>query len=490
MKLRIRSIRARLTLWYTLLVLSTMLLFGALSYYYTSKTLSENLDLSLKNEVRWVREFIQPQESKVKPGRRSIDTMIRKKAGQLPATQEAAGKDTTEEADEIWNQIFKHTLQSPKKIYIQFADRRGTIIYRSYNLGTDSLVFADTVAVSATVLTTGWLNGEPVRIALARDDSYTYLVGYPLSEVRDLLQSLYVIFLVLFPLALAVSVFGGFALAKKSLAPVDEITRRTRRITAESLDQSLPVRPSDDEIGRLTLTINEMIRRLHESFLRIRQFSADASHELRTPLTIVRGEIEIALRSPRTPEGYRRVLESTLEEILRLTSIIDNLLTLAKADRGLYRAEFSEVDMKTLLDELFEDSCILASEKHIAVTLEAGSPVMIVGDRLRLRQLFLNLIDNAIKYTPDGGKVTLALERENGLVVFRVSDTGIGIPDADLPRIFDRFYRVDKARSREMGGTGLGLSIAKWIAELHRGTITVDSEVLKGAVFTVRLPLN
>jgi heavy metal sensor kinase len=348
----------------------------------------------------------------------------------------------------------------------------------------------DTVAVNGTVLTTGWLNGEPVRIALARDESYTYLVGYPLSEVRDLLQSLYVIFLVLFPIALLVSVFGGFALAKKSLSPVDDITRRTRRITAESLDQSLPLRPSDDEIGRLTVTINDMIRRLHESFLRIRQFSADASHELRTPLTIVRGEIEIALRSPKTPEGYRRVLESTLEEILRLTSIIDNLLTLAKADRGLYRAEFSEVDMKTLLDELFEDSCILASEKHIAVTLEAGSPVMIVGDRLRLRQLFLNLIDNAIKYTPEGGKVTLALERENGLVVFRVTDTGIGIPDADLPRIFDRFYRVDKARSREMGGTGLGLSIAKWIAELHRGTITVESEVLKGSVFTVRLPLN
>jgi two-component system OmpR family sensor kinase len=308
--------------------------------------------------------------------------------------------------------------------------------------------------------------------------------------VRDLLQSLYLIFLILFPIALAVSVFGGFALAKKSLAPVDDIATRTRRITAESLDQSLPLTASDDEIGRLTLTINEMIRRLHESFLRIRQFSADASHELRTPLTIVRGEIEIALRSPKTPEGYRRVLESTLEEILRLTSIIDNLLTLAKADRGLYRAEFSEVDMKTLLEELYEDSTILASEKHIAVTLEAGAQITIVGDRLRLRQLFLNLIDNAIKYTPEGGKVTLVLERQNGSAVFRVSDTGIGIPEADLPRIFDRFYRVDKARSREMGGTGLGLSIAKWIAELHRGTISVNSEVLKGSVFTVTLPLN
>jgi heavy metal sensor kinase len=490
LNLRIQSIRARLTLWYTLLVLSTLLLFGAISYMVTSKTLSENLDLSLKNEVRWVRDFIQPQAGKVRPGRRSIDTMIRKKAGQIPGSTSETDRDTTEEADEIWNQIFKHTLQSPKKTYIQFTDRRGTAIYRSYNLGTDSLVFTDTVGMNATVLTTGWLNGEPIRIALARDKDYTYLVGYPLQEVRELLQSLYLIFLVMAPLALAVSVFGGLALANKSLAPVDEIATRTRRITAENLDQTLPVRTVDDEIGRLTLTVNEMIRRLRDSFVQIRQFSADASHELRTPLTIVRGEIELALRSMKSPEEYRRVLESTLEEVLRLTSIIDNLLTLAKADQGLYRAEFSEVDLKMLVDELYEDSEVLASRKRIRVDLESGTPITIVGDRGRLRQLFLNLIDNAIKYTPEGGTITMGVRRENGCAIFRVADTGVGIPAEELPRIFDRFYRVDKARSREMGGTGLGLSIAKWIAELHRGSIDVQSEPQKGSVFTVTLPVN
>lgn len=489
--IRVTSIRARLTLWYTLLVLSSLLLFGLLSYFYTSNTLSENLDLSLKNEVRWVREFIQPRAGKVKPGTRSIDTMIRKRAGQMPGGPSEAAPDTAEEADEIWNQIFKHTLQSPKKTYIQFTDRRQTIIYRSYNLGTDSLVYTDTVAVNSTVLTTGWLNGEPIRIALAKDDrENTYLVGYPLAEVRELLQSLYWIFLVLAPIALATAVFGGLALANKALGPVNDIAIRARKITAENLDQALPVHNPDDEIGRLTLTINDMIRRLHDSFAQVRQFSGDASHELRTPLTIVRGEIELALRSPKTPDEYRRVLESTLEETLRLTSIIDNLLTLAKADQGLYRAEFSEVSLKELLDELFEDSEVLAASKRIRVTIEESAPITIVGDRGRLRQLFLNLIDNAIKYTPEGGKVTIGVGRQNGMAVFRVRDTGIGIPEEEQGKIFDRFYRVDKARSREIGGTGLGLSIAKWIAELHRGSIDVVSEPQKGAVFTVRLPVD
>jgi two-component system phosphate regulon sensor histidine kinase PhoR len=156
----------------------------------------------------------------------------------------------------------------------------------------------------------------------------------------------------------------------------------------------------------------------------------------------------------------------------------------------LFRAEFSEVNLKTVAEELYEDCEILASEKKIRITLEAGTPITIVGDRGRLRQLFLNLIDNAIKYTPEGGSVTVTVAKQDGMALFRVADTGIGIPPEDIPKIFDRFYRVDKARSRAMGGTGLGLSIAKWIAELHRGTIIVESVPQKGSVFTVRLPVN
>ncbi len=246
----------------------------------------------------------------------------------------------------------------------------------------------------------------------------------------------------------------------------------------------------DDEIGRLIHTMNDMIGRLHSSFAQTRQFSSDASHELRTPLTIMRGEIELALRSEKTPLEYRETLSSTLEEIVRLKSIIDNLLTLGKADQGVYEMKLEEVHLDALIRDLFDDSELLAESKHINVELRKADPVTIVGDKGRLRQLFLNLVDNAIKYTPEGGHVSLSVERQNGSACVKIEDSGIGIPSDDLKKIFDRFYRVDKARSREMGGSGLGLSIAKWIAELHRGSITVDSEVNKGSRFTVTIPIN
>jgi heavy metal sensor kinase len=316
------------------------------------------------------------------------------------------------------------------------------------------------------------------------------LVGYPLAELRDALENLFSIFLILIPIAVVVSVVGGFYLANKSLSPVSDVTAAARRITAENLDQIIPIRELDDEIGRLASTINDMFQRLHESFDQVRQFSADASHELRTPLTILRGEIELALLTTKTSEEYRRVLESSLEEILRMTSIINNLLTLARSDQGGFEVEFSEVDLAELVKEVSGDGEALAEGKRIHVTLLKNAPLPIVGDTLRLKQLFLNLIDNAIKYTDEGGTVTISAERRNGEAVFEVHDTGIGIPPNEIDHIFDRFYRVDKARSRERGGAGLGLSIAKWIAELHRGSITVTSEANKGSTFTVHLPLN
>jgi heavy metal sensor kinase len=327
-------------------------------------------------------------------------------------------------------------------------------------------------------------------VAVLRERNFTFLVGYPMAELSEALENLFSIFLVLIPIALAVSVFGGLYLSNVSLRPVDEVTTRARRITAENLDQTIPHRAVNDEIGRLVSTFNDMIQRLHSSFAQVRQFSADASHELRTPLTVMRGEIEVALRSSKTPEEYRRVLESSMEEIMRMSLIIENLLTLAKADQGTHDLHFSEVNLATLVQELFDDSEILAEEKHIRVTLEKNDSITIVGDQVRLRQLFLNIIDNAIKYTPDGGAVTLSVERHNGTALFRVADTGIGIPPGEIARVFDRFYRVDKARSRDIGGTGLGLSIAKWIAELHRGTITIHSELDRGSTFTVELPIN
>ena len=219
-----RSVRTRLTLWYTLLLLSTLVLFGVLSYYFTGETLSQNLDISLRAEARWMRDFIEPQASKIKPGKRSLDIILGTKT-RKPASRELAGEDSTaEESDEIWNQIFRHSLQSPKKTYFQFSDRRGNILHRSYSLGTDSLVVTDTITTSTILLTTVYLNGEPMRIAATRDKNFTYYVGYPLADLRDLLDNLYVIFLILIPIAVALSIIGGLALAKKSLQPVDEVT--------------------------------------------------------------------------------------------------------------------------------------------------------------------------------------------------------------------------------------------------------------------------
>jgi two-component system, OmpR family, sensor kinase len=486
----IQSIRVRLTLWYTSLVLTTILAFAAVAYFYSSRNLSQNLDLSLQTEVGWVRDYIQPRASKVKPTKRSVESLLRQRAEQKEVSPDSVEGEAAQEADEIWNQIFQHTLYSPKKTFVQVTDRRGTILYRSINLGEDTLKLDAKMERDTTFLEYAWLNGQSVRVAVLRERNFTFLVGYPMAELSEALENLFSIFLVLIPIALAVSVFGGLYLSNVSLRPVDEVTTRARRITAENLDQTIPHRVVNDEIGRLVSTFNDMIQRLHSSFAQVRQFSADASHELRTPLTVMRGEIEVALRSSKTPEEYRRVLESSMEEIMRMSLIIENLLTLAKADQGTHDLHFSEVNLATLVQELFDDSEILAEEKHIRVTLEKNDSITIVGDQVRLRQLFLNLIDNAIKYTPDGGAVTLSVERHNGTALFRVADTGIGIPPGEIARVFDRFYRVDKARSRDIGGTGLGLSIAKWIAELHRGTITIHSELDRGSTFTVELPIN
>lgn len=488
-----QSIRTKLTVWYTLLVLLTLVGFGVAAYYYTRNQLSGNLDLSLRREVRWVKDFISPQASKVKPSKQSIDALLRKKSTTLP--QRFIGplppdSPDAEEADEIWNHIFKHSLVSQKKTFIQVEDKKGIVIYRNYSLGLDTLFTPDDLPLDSIVVTTTKLGTERLRMAMLKDRHFTILVAYSLNELDDVLENLFSIFLYLIPVTIGVSILGGLYLAHKALAPVDDVTQRARKITAENLDQSIPPRPVDDEIGRLINTMNDMIRRLHGSFALLRQFTADASHELRTPLTIMRGEIELALRSEKAPEQYRQILCSTLEEILRLKSIIDNLLTLGKADQGVLDLHFEEVQLDALVKELYADSEILAEAKHISVELAKADPATVVGDKGRLRQLFLNIVDNAIKYTPDGGRVTISLERHNGVALVHVEDTGIGIPPQDVEKIFDRFYRVDKARSRELGGTGLGLSIAKWIAEVHRGSISVRSELNKGSTFTVRLPLN
>jgi signal transduction histidine kinase len=233
-----------------------------------------------------------------------------------------------------------------------------------------------------------------------------------------------------------------------------------------------------------------MISRLETSFEQVGQFSMDASHELRTPLTIMRGEIELALQEKRTTESYRETLASLLDEVIRMSSIVEGLILLSKADSGIAKLDRKQMRLDLLVSEIKEDAEVLAEQKKIRVSVSKLDESTVVGDPIRLRQLMLNLVDNAIKYTPEGGKVILSLARRNGDVWFSVEDSGIGIPEKDLKRIFDRFYRVDKSRSRLPDGLGLGLSISKWVAEAHGGRIYAESKVGSGTKFTVVLPVN
>jgi len=245
-----------------------------------------------------------------------------------------------------------------------------------------------------------------------------------------------------------------------------------------------------DDIGQLSQTINEMLDRLSQAFMKVKQFSADASHELRTPLTILRGEVEIGLRVDRPAEEYREILVSNLEEIERMSKIVSDLLLLSRSDMGQDLLSLESVDLQELIKELISQFVMLAEQKGVMLTGDIQPVSLVQGDSLRLRQLVANLLANAIRYTPEGRSVAVRLKDGSHGVELVVEDTGIGIPEADLPRIFDRFYRVDKARSREEGGNGLGLSIVKWIVNAHHGEISVESVVDVGTTFTVVLPFD
>jgi len=316
-------------------------------------------------------------------------------------------------------------------------------------------------------------------------------VGLELGPLYETIEELRLIYLVVGPFAIFWLCIGCWLLAERMLAPIIEVTEAAQGITADNLTRRLPSGNRQDELSQMVACLNQMLDRLEKSFRRVRQFSGDASHELRTPLTILRGETEVTLRWAKTPDEFRDMLRSNMEEIDRMERIIESLLTLAKSEVGELSLEMKQLSLSDLLQELYLQSQILCETKNISVELqlEVEEEIRIRGDELRLRQMFLNMVSNAIKYTPENGQLTIVLAKEGDFARIDIADTGIGIPAQHLPHIFDRFYRVDKARNRMDGGTGLGLAIVKWIAEAHGGSISVQSKVDKGSAFTVRLPI-
>jgi heavy metal sensor kinase len=313
-----------------------------------------------------------------------------------------------------------------------------------------------------------------------------------MNEAYEALERFRLILLLATPVLLILASGGGYWLSTRALAPVDGISRAAQRISIENLNERLNVPQTGDQLQRLSETLNAMLARLASSVLRMKQFTADASHELRAPVSLIRATAEVAVQKRDRRAGeYLQALDEILEEAERTSQVVDSLMLLARADSGGETFEYADADTRTIVQEAADQGEKLARNHGLAFSagLPKG-PVQIQADSAALRRALLILLDNAVKYTPRNGSIRIDLETSEDFAVISVSDTGIGIAETDLPHIFDRFWRADKARSREEGGAGLGLSIAKWIIEMHKGSIDVQSELGKGSTFYVRVPLN
>jgi len=326
------------------------------------------------------------------------------------------------------------------------------------------------------------------------------IAGVPAVEAEVAAQLLLGTLLLVAPLLLLMSVGVAYVLAGHTFKPVDQLINEVEAITdGRSLHRRLPTDEADEELARLSETLNRMIGRLQTSFAGLRRFTADASHELKTPLTVVRADVERAMHPNAGSHERMQALEEAMQEVARMSDLVDSLLTLARADEGRFGLHREPVHLEPLVRDVFETALILGEDSGVSVSLPLVEDAVVLGDSTRLRQLLLNLITNAIKYTPRGGHVEMTLSlRNNNEVGLAVRDTGVGIAAADLPHVFDRFWRADRVRSRRLtdsaggaqgGGFGLGLSIAQWIAQAHGGSLTAQSRLGRGSIFTVLLPI-
>jgi len=463
-----RHIRFKLTLWYIIILGIILTSFSTFLYLTLSRSLYKGIDTKIQSIAEVIGSSSTDPYSRYSFS--NIDRMWKDSLGLKPVTK-----------------------------FIQVLDESGRIGKKSENLQQFQLPISMRALKNAsqgkvTFETTKALGEYPLRMVTVpvirgRHIVNIVQVATSLEAVDEVLKTLLLILWITVPSALVVASLGGLFLANKALKPVDEITKTARMITSRSLNQRIKLRKTKDEIGRLAETFNDMISRLGGSFNQIRQFTADASHELKTPLTILKGEIEVGLRRRRYPEEYRKIMNSNLEEVNHMSQIVDDLLFLSKADTGEIHLQRHRINLTKLVSEVYAQAKMIATTKHINVHMSNDVDGAVIGDRLKLRALLLNLVDNGVKYTPEGGEMRITLERDDSRFKLQVMDNGIGISAEDQPHIFDRFFRVDKARSREAGGSGLGLSICKWIAQAHGGEISVDSEIGKGSVFTVTLPL-
>jgi heavy metal sensor kinase len=318
---------------------------------------------------------------------------------------------------------------------------------------------------------------------------YVVEVGVSNARTEATLRQVLLMLAIGMPVAVCVAVAGGFILVRRALRPVERIAHKAEDITQHNLSERLPVVQTGDELERLSIALNHMISRLEDSIQDSKRFVADASHELRTPLTVLRGELEALAQDPQLKLPTREALGSMLEEVDRLVEIVEGLLALSRLDAGESRAEWVAFDLAELAASTADQMSLLAEDKNIAVVCDSSPDVLVEGDRARMKQVVVNLLDNAIKYTPNGGRVRLKVAREDAFAILEIADDGIGIPQQALPHVFKRFFRVDDSRSREQGGAGLGLSIVESICAAHGAQLEVTSIPGQGSHFRIKQSL-
>jgi len=474
------TIRRRLTVWYTVALAVTVLAFGTALYIERRQASVRELDqrLSLESDLahRWLTQSYK------------VLGRIVTNSGLRPSLDPAIS-----------------AYLEPARDYLVVADTTGQVLALSdvtRSLSAEALQSLtgslDTLPLTrhGGVLALGPPTGKVRYLVVPVDDAGPgiggLLVATPTRQASfgptDLLRSM----LLIAPVILVSAGLIGYWLAGSSLRPVEGIMDEVDAISdGRSLHRRLAVPLSGDEMARLALTVNGMLARLEQSFASLRRFTADASHELKTPLMVLRAGVERALVHPGIPSEILQSLDETLAQINQMTEMVENLLTLARADEGRAPLAVEECDLRELVADVAETAGILGEEAGVtAVHTMPETPVCLAVDRHRIREMLLNIVTNAIKYTPRGGSIVLALEENEDAVTFTVRDTGIGIAAGDLPHIFERFWRADPARSRtgDRPGVGLGLAIAKWIVEAHGGSIMVQSRPGRGTMFIIRLP--
>jgi heavy metal sensor kinase len=321
------------------------------------------------------------------------------------------------------------------------------------------------------------------------DAAYVVEVGVSSARTDETVRQVLLMLVIGLPIAVTVAVTGGFVLVRRALRPVDNLSQKAAAITQHNLSERLPVVRTGDELERLSLSLNVMISRLEDAINSSKQFVADASHELRTPLAVLRGEIENLAQDIELKPQTRETLGSALEEVDRLAEIVEGLLALSRLDTGEAHSQWVKFDLAELVTTTADQMSLLAEDKNITMVCDSATRVLIEGDQARLKQVVVNLLDNAIKYTPNGGRIKLKIAQEDAYAVLDIADDGIGIPAEALPHVFKRFFRVDGSRSRDQGGAGLGLSIVKSICDAHGARVEVSSTPGQGSLFRIRQPL-